>query len=51
LAEARGRGEDEIALGDDFEGGREVRDSEGDTALEALRLEKTIDDAGAFATW
>jgi len=38
VAEARGGGEDEVALGDDFEGGGEVGDAKGDAAFQALRL-------------
>lgn len=49
LAEARGCGENEIALGDDFERGREVRDAEGDASLQAACVEKTVDDAKASA--
>jgi hypothetical protein len=51
LAEARGCGEDEVALSDDFEGGGEVGDAEGDASLEALCVQDAVDDAGAFAAW
>ena len=49
FAEARGCGEDEVALGEDFEGGSEVRNANGDAALQASCFEDAIDDAGALA--
>jgi len=51
LAEAGGCGEDEVALSDDFQGGREVGDAEGDAALQALGVQDAVDDSGALATW
>ena len=48
LAEARGCGENEVALGEDFEGRGEVGDAEGDAALQALCMEDAVDDAGAL---
>lgn len=51
FAEAGWRGEDEVALLEDFEGRREVRNAQRDAAFEALRLKDAIDDAGALASW
>ena len=51
LAEARGGGEDQVALGDDFEGGGEVRDAEGDAAFETQCVKDAVDDSGALAAW
>jgi len=48
-AEARRCREDEVALGDDIERGRELGDAEGDAASKAARLEHAVDDARAFA--
>lgn len=49
LCEARGGREDEVALGDDFKGGREVGDAEDNAALLALLFQEAIDESGAFA--
>ena len=49
FAETGRAGEDQVALGDDFEGGSEVGDAKGDAAVEAFSLKHAVDDAGAFA--
>ena len=49
-AEARGGGEDEVALGDDFEGGGELGDSEGDAAFETSCVQDAVDEAGTLAS-
>ena len=51
MTEAGRCGEDEVALGDDFEGGGEVGDAQGDAPLQALCVEDAVDDAGALASW
>jgi hypothetical protein len=51
LAEAGRCGEDEVALSDDFEGGGEVGDAQGDAPLQALCVEDAVDDSGALASW
>ena len=51
MAEARGGGENEVALGEDFEGCGEVGDAERDAAFEALCVQDAVDDAWALAAW
>ena len=51
LTEAGRCGENEVALSDDFEGGGEVGDAQGDAPLQALCVEDAVDDSGALASW
>lgn len=51
LRKARRTGQNEIALGDDLEGRRELRYAKGDAALQSAVVEDSVDQARALAPW